>query len=637
MAGKSASYAKNIYNRAVKCAHLHRHTLASCFMPDIIQLLPDAVANQIAAGEVVQRPASAVKELMENSIDAGARNIRLIIKDAGKTLLQVIDDGQGMSETDARLSLERHATSKIRKAEDLFTLQTMGFRGEALASIAAVAQMEMKTRMAERELGTVLVVEGSEVKRQEPVACEKGTSISVKNLFFNIPARRNFLKSNAVEMRHIIDEFQRLALAHPDIGFMLQQSDEVVYDLAAAKIGQRIVNLFGRNYQAQLATCQEETDQLKVSGYVGKPDFARKTRGEQFLFVNHRFIRSNYLHHAVMSAFEGLLPDGSYPFYVLFIEIDPRHIDVNVHPTKTEIKFVDERAVYAVVRAAVRQAIGSHNLTPAIDFDADVNLIAKLNNAQGETREAYFDERFSTALHKHNNNSDNWEKLFEGLERTPTPSRPREEDAPPVHTLRFESAINQTSGAAVTEDKPLFQLHGRYIVKQVKSGMMIIDQQAAHERVLFEKFMTQVKNKTAQSQQSLFPQAITFSPADFALVLEIHQELIAFGFRVEVFGKNTIVVNGIPTGLKSGNEKELFEGLIEQFKANQDELALPLQESLMRSLAKRAAIRSGQTLEQAEMRSLTGNLFACTTPNYAPDGRPTFFILELNKIESYFR
>ncbi|MBT1709880.1 DNA mismatch repair endonuclease MutL [Fulvivirgaceae bacterium PWU5] len=605
-------------------------------MPDIIQLLPDAIANQIAAGEVVQRPASAIKELMENAIDAGARNIRLIVKDAGKTLLQVIDDGMGMTETDARMSLERHATSKIRRAEDLFTLHTMGFRGEALASIAAVAQLEMKTRMGDQELGTLLTVEGSEVKRQEPVACEKGTSICVKNLFFNIPARRNFLKSNAVEMRHIIDEFQRLALANPDIGFMLQQADELVYDLAAAKIGQRIVNLFGKTYQAQLATCQEETDQLKVSGYVGKPDFARKTRGEQFLFVNRRFIRSNYLHHAVMSAFEGLLPEGSFPFYVLFIEIDPRHIDVNVHPTKTEIKFIDERAVYAVVRAAVRQAIGSHNLTPAIDFDADVNLIAKLNNAAGETREAYFDERFSTALHKHPNNTDNWEKLFEGLERTPTPSRPVE-DTPPVHTLRFESAMNQTTTTSVAEDKPLFQLHGRYIVKQVKSGMMIIDQQAAHERVLFEKFMAQVKNKTAQSQQSLFPQAITFSPADFALVLEIHQELIAFGFRVEVFGKNTMVVNGIPAGVKPGNERELFEGLIEQFKINQDELVLPLQENLMRSLAKRAAIRSGQMLEQAEMRSLTGNLFACTTPNYAPDGRPTFFILELNKIESYFR
>ncbi len=331
-------------------------------MSDIIQLLPDSIANQIAAGEVVQRPASAVKELMENAIDARATSIRLVVKEAGKTLIQVIDNGMGMSETDARMSLERHATSKIRKAEDLFSLNTKGFRGEALASIAAVSQMEMKTRPEDQELGTCLVVEGSEVKKQEPVACEVGTSVSVKNLFYNIPARRNFLKSNPVELRHVVDEFQRLALAHSDIVFSFIQTDEVVYDLPSGKLSQRIVNIFGKPYQEQLAPCQEETDRVKVHGYVGRPEFARKTRGEQFLFVNHRFIRSNYLHHAVMSAFETLLPENSYPFYVLFIDIDPKHIDVNVHPTKTENKFDDERAVYAVVRAAVRQANGSHQL-----------------------------------------------------------------------------------------------------------------------------------------------------------------------------------------------------------------------------------------------------------------------------------
>src|SRR3990170_4398965 len=383
-------------------------------MPDIIQLLPDSIANQIAAGEVVQRPASAVKELMENSIDAGASQIKLILKEAGKVLLQVIDNGKGMSETDARMSLERHATSKIRRADDLFTLHTKGFRGEALASIAAVSQMEMKTRPADQELGTCLIVEGSEVKRQEPVACEKGTSISVKNLFYNIPARRNFLKSNPVELKHIIDEFQRLALAHADIVFSMIQTDEVIYDLPAGKLSQRIVNLFGKAYQEQLAPCQEETDLVKVHGYVGRPEFARKTRGEQFLFVNQRFIRSNYLHHAVMSAFENLLPENSFPFYVIFIDIDPKHIDVNVHPTKTEIKFDDERAVYAVVRSAVRQAIGSHNLTPAIDFNADVNIISKLSQTASQSNDIYFEERFSTSLQQ--SNRDHWEKLFEGGE-----------------------------------------------------------------------------------------------------------------------------------------------------------------------------------------------------------------------------
>ena len=599
-------------------------------MPDKIQLLPDSIANQIAAGEVVQRPASAVKELMENAIDAGAKNIRLIVKDAGKTLLQVIDDGSGMTETDARMSLERHATSKIRKADDLFTLRTMGFRGEALASIAAVSQMEMKTRIPSDELGTLIVVEGSDVKRQEPVQCEVGTSICVKNLFYNIPARRNFLKSNPVELRHIIEEFQRLALANHELSFNFIQTDELVYDLPAGKLSQRIVNLFGKNYQEQLAPCQEETDLVKVTGYVGKPDFARKTRGEQFLFVNKRFIRSNYLHHAIMNAFEGLLTENSYPFYVLFIEIDPRHIDVNVHPTKTEIKFDDERAVYAVVRSAVRQAIGSHNLTPALDFDADVNLIAKLSNAAGKPNDVYFDERFSTALHK--SNLDNWEKLFEegnGSKIT------RQEEVSQPQTIRFESALNRADESP--EDKMLFQLHSSFIVKQVKSGMMIVDQQAAHERIMFEKFTGQLKNRSAESQQSLFPEAVTFSASDFALVLEMQQEIEALGFRFEIFGKNTLLINGVPATLPSGHEKNIFEGLIEQFKQNQSQLALPIQENLARSLAHKASIKAGQKLSREEMQSLVDSLFTCNTPSYSPDGNSTYFILELTKIESYFR
>ncbi|RAV99389.1 DNA mismatch repair endonuclease MutL [Pseudochryseolinea flava] len=601
-------------------------------MSDIIQLLPDSIANQIAAGEVVQRPASAVKELMENSIDAGGKNIRLIVKDAGKTLLQVIDDGMGMSPTDARMSLERHATSKIRKAEDLFELYTMGFRGEALASIAAVAQMELRTRKESDELGTCIVVEGSDIKRQEPVACDKGTSISVKNLFFNIPARRNFLKSNPVELKHIIDEFQRLSLAHPDLSFSMVQGDELVYDLPEGKLSQRIINLFGKAYQEQLAACQEETNMIKVTGYVGKPDFARKTRGEQFLFVNKRFIRSNYLHHAIMSAYEGLLPENSFPFYVLFIDIDPKHIDVNVHPTKTEIKFDDERAVYAVVRSAARQAIGSHNLTPALDFNADVNIISKLNSI-AHPKEVYFDERFSTALHS-KKNTDDWEKLFEGHESLKP--RPAETSSQELHTLRFESDMNKQDEPAAVE-KVLFQLHGRYIVKEVRSGMMMVDQQSAHERILFEKFLQQFKHKSIQSQQSLFPQPVSFSAADFALVLEMQQEIEALGFRFEIFGKNTLLINGMPANLGARREKELFEGLIEQFKVNQSELSLPIPENLARSLARRAGIKIGQRLSKDEMSSLIDNLFACHTPNYSPDGKPTFFIFELGKIETYFR
>jgi DNA mismatch repair protein MutL len=596
-------------------------------MPDLIQLLPDSIANQIAAGEVVQRPASAVKELIENSIDAGATNIRLVVKDAGKTLLQVIDDGRGMSETDARMSLERHATSKIRKAEDLFTLLTMGF-----SSIAAVSQFEMRTRLANQELGTCLVVEASEVKKQEPVACEKGTNISVKNLFYNIPARRNFLKSNPVEFKHIVDEFQRLALANPEINFSLIQGDEVIYDLPSGKLGQRIVNLFGKPYQEQLAPCQEETTLAKVSGYVGKPDFARKTRGEQFLFVNRRFIRSNYLNHAVMNAFEGLMPDNNFPFYVIFIDIDPKHIDVNVHPTKTEIKFDDERAVYAVVRSAVRQAIGSHNLTPAIDFNSDVNIISKLSQSAAQFKDVYFEERFSTALHR--NNQDNWEKLFEGqtggLKTTDEPGRD-------LHTLRFESALNKPEEVTpAPEEKFLIQLQQRYIIRPVKTGLMILDQQLVHERILFEKFLEQFQNRSAESQQSLFPQTISLSASDFALVLEMEREITTLGFRFEVFGKNTLLINGIPAHVQPGREKELFEGLLEQFKINQSELSLPLHENLARALARRAGIKSGQKLVKEEMQSLIEGLFACKTPNYSPDGRPTFFIFENSKIENYF-
>jgi DNA mismatch repair protein MutL len=601
-------------------------------MADIIQLLPDSIANQIAAGEVVQRPASAVKELMENALDAGASSIKLIIKDAGKTLLQVIDNGKGMSETDARMSLERHATSKIRRAEDLFSLRTMGFRGEALAAISAVSQMEMKTRLASEELGTLLVVEGSDVKRQEPVVSDKGTSVAVKNLFYNIPARRNFLKSNASEYQHIVDEFHRLALANPEIGFQLIETDAIEYDLVPGKLSQRIVGIFGKQYQEQLAPCQEDTDLVRITGYLGKPHFARKKRGEQFLFVNKRFIRSSYLNHAVMSAFEGLLPDNTFPFYVLFIDIDPKHIDVNVHPTKTEIKFDDERAIYAVVLSAARQAIGSHNLTPAIDFNADVNIISKLSSASAQSKEVYFEERFSSGLNRAN--LDHWQKIFEGEPIHRPPVIPEPVAQPEVHTLRFESSMNHPE---TNEEQVCFQLHNRYIVKQVRSGMMFVDQQAAHERILYEKFLGQMRQRIAQSQQSLFPQAITFSAADFALVLEMQQEIEALGFRIEVFGKNTFLVTGVPANIPANREKDLFEGIIEQFKVNQSQLSVPLAENLVRSLAKRAALKTGQSLVRDEMRILIDNLFVCSNANYAPDGRPTFFIFELNKIESYFR
>ncbi len=596
-------------------------------MPDIIHLLPDSIANQIAAGEVVQRPASAIKELMENSIDANATSIKVFVKEAGKTLIQIVDNGLGMSETDARMSLERHATSKIKTADDLFRLRTKGFRGEALASIAAISQFEMKTRTELNDLGTHLLVEASEVKSQSPASCEKGTNISVKNLFFNIPARRNFLKSNAVEMRHIIEEFQRLALAHPDLAFSLHHDAELIYELAPAKLSQRIVSLFGKSFQGQLAPCQEETTLVKITGYIGRPESARKTRGEQFIFVNQRFIRNNYLNHAVTSAFEGLLMDGSFPFYVLFIEIDPKHIDVNVHPTKTEIKFDDERSVYGVVWASVKQALGAHNLAPAIDFQADINIESKLGHTLN--KEQYMDEQFSTSLNR--SNLQNWEKAFEFA--APESKLFQKSESTPT-TMRFESSLNIDSPEQA-EESGVFQFRQKYIIRSSKTGLMIIDQQAAHERVLFEKYFFRLKNKPGNSQQSLFPQTVTLGASDFALVNEIEHELMALGFRFDLFGKNTFLVTGVPVGVE-GSEKELFEGLLEQFKKNQSELQLPIQDSLALALAKRSSVKSGQKLAPEEIKSIVEGLFSCSKPNFSPDGRPTFFTFETSKIESYF-
>lgn len=592
-------------------------------MPDIIHLLPDSIANQIAAGEVVQRPASVVKELMENAVDAGATIIQLIVKDAGRTLVQVIDNGSGMSETDARLSLERHATSKIRTAEDLFTLRTMGFRGEALASIAAVSQFEMKTRLRHADLGTWLMVDGSEIKKQEPTACDTGTSISVKNLFFNIPARRNFLKSNPVEMRHILDEFQRVALSHPELAFTFTQGDERVYDLPPGKLSQRAVGLFGKSYQEQLAACKEETELVKVTGYVGRPAAARKTRGEQFIFVNQRFVRNNYLNHAVMSAYENLLPPNSFPFYILFLEIDPKHIDVNVHPTKTEIKFDDERAVYAVVRAAVRQALGAHNLTPALDYSANVNLVSQ--TTQGAlSRDQYLAEQFGTSLNR--SNLQNWEKLFE--------------EERPAQSALFTRQATELSDVNLTpgERRPvtIFQLMEKYVVRVASNGLMVIDQQAAHERVLFERLLRRMEERRASSVQSLFPQTVNLSPSDYALLTEMDPELRAMGFQLEPFGNNTIVIQGTPAEVTGQNGAAILEGLLEQFKENQAELSIPVRENLARAMARRARIKQGQVLTPEEMQSLADELLSCNNPSISPDGSTTFFIFDSSMIERQF-
>lgn len=622
-------------------------------MSDIIQLLPDSIANQIAAGEVIQRPASVVKELLENAIDAKSTSIQVVIKDAGKGLIQVIDNGIGMSATDARMSFERHATSKIRKAEDLFFIKTMGFRGEAMASIAAVAQVELKTRLKEEELGTCIQIEGSYIKNQEPVACLPGTTVLVKNLFFNLPARRNFLKSNAAETRHIIDEFQRVALAHPDIAFSFYQQDLEVYNLKPGKLSQRIIQLFGKNYKEQLASCQEETPLISVKGYLGKPKFAKKTRGEQFFFVNKRFIKNHYLNHAIKGAYEGLIADDCHPFYVLFMEIDPKHIDVNVHPTKTEIKFDDERTIYGIIKTAAKQALGAHNLTPSLDFEQDVNVQIKLDNKQLLERDFssykdYQQEKLAVGFdqgHRQKSNLKHWHKLFdsiapdeEGLPFDQFSGRPAQEEEE-AFSITFESAANNLSinqKGLKNPDNSTFQLQKRYIVTPVKSGLMIIDQNAAHERILYERYLMALQKKKQASQQHLFPQTIKLNPADMELVMELKEEIHALGFVFDIFGKNSIVINGIPGEIVGVKEKEAFEGLIEQYKFHKAELSLDRQESMARAMARQSAIKAGQHLAGQELQAIIDQLFACSNPNYTPGGKLIFYMLNVDQISSFF-
>ena len=627
-------------------------------MQDIIRLLPDAIANQIAAGEVVQRPASVVKELLENAIDAQAKSIQVIIRDAGRTLVQVIDDGGGMSETDARMSFERHATSKIRHADDLFRIRTMGFRGEALASIAAVAQVEMRTRRPTDEMGILLRIEGSELKSQESVACLPGTNILVKNLFFNVPARRNFLKTNSVEMRHILDEFQRVALAHPETSLSLYHNDTEVYNLYAGKLNRRIVDMFGKNYRENLISCQEETHYITVKGYVGKPDFARKARGEQFFFVNERFVKHNYLHHAVLAAYESTISEGNHPFYVLNLDIDPSHIDINIHPTKTEIKFDDERSVYALLMAAVRKAISVNHLSHSIDFDSNVNFLHSSPNPR--TSEGITSKSLSntwepspnppslSTSRREENNLTNWEKLFEGFQKpeptlTQTTLELGETDelipsSPPSPTLG--SRANEVSAGEEEDFKNrrlAVQIQNRYVVSAVKSGMMLIDQRAAYERVLYDRYLKQLESPHAVSQQLLFPITVRLPLADIPLVLEMRDEILALGFDFDALGPDTLVVRSLPSDLPAEDAQPIFEELTEQLRQSYAELQLNRTETTARTLARRFAPRYLVRLSSDEMERLINQLFVSSNPNYTPAGEPIFTILSLEKIATLFK
>ena len=642
-------------------------------MADIIQLLPDNIANQIAAGEVIQRPASAVKELLENAVDAGATEVKLIIQDAGKALIQVIDNGKGMSETDARMCFERHATSKIRNIDDLFHIRTMGFRGEALASIAAVAQVELKSKRAEDETGTCLEIENSVVKKQEPVAAANGTSIAMKNLFFNVPARRNFLKSNAAEMRHIVDEFMRVALSFPSIFFSLTAGGQQVFHLEKGSLKQRIVQVLGQHYNARLVTVQEKTDYLNIYGFVGKPDTAKKTRGDQYFFVNNRFIRSAYLNHAVMSAFKDMIPADSFPLYTLFIDLDPAQLDINVHPTKQEIKFEDEKIVYAFVQAAVKHALAQFSITPTLEFDLDpgIQLLDAINKPFTEDKkdaalssdlaknftqknQAHFIQPTDKGELKHwkdffepgsnnqsapdSNGDDNGQKE-EKFESLLDQLKKQDGNATGQTSLGtgFSSLGNRNSPLAIDDNALLFQLHCSYIIAPTSRGFMLIHQQLAHERILYERFVAAANGKSIATQRSLFPVTLQLSPSDAVLLQELSNDLNQLGYLIEPFGANAFVIQGTPADVSTGNEKLAIESLVEQFKHFSSDLKYSRREKLIRSLAWQQAIKPGTPLALDEMRGLTTDLFKCAQPNVTAGGNPTYIEFKKDYLEQLFK
>ncbi|HEY6504279.1 MAG TPA: DNA mismatch repair endonuclease MutL [Chitinophagaceae bacterium] len=610
-------------------------------MPDKIVLLPDNIANQIAAGEVIQRPASAVKELLENAVDAGATDIKLIIQDAGKSLIQVIDNGGGMSETDARMCFERHATSKIKNIEDLFHIRTMGFRGEALASIAAVAQVELKTKRAEDETGVYLEVENSLVKKQEPVAAPTGTSIAMKNLFFNVPARRNFLKSNAAEMRHIVDEFTRVALSFPGIFFSLTTNGQQLFHLETGTLKQRIVQLLGSNYNARLVTVKEETDYMNIYGFVGKPDTAKKTRGDQYFFVNNRFIKSAYLNHAVMNAYQEMIATDSFPMYVLFIDLDPAHLDVNVHPTKQEIKFEDEKIIYAFVQAAVKHALAQFSVTPTLDFDLDAS-IQQLSSVQQPFTEEKRSAAASTSLFKGFTQKNqahfiepskreelkHWKDFYEN----------NEQGARNVEQKKDVEALLTIHHSPLTThpDAELTQLLNTYIVTPSANGFILIHQQAAHERIIYEQLKAAGQGKPVATQRSMFPVTLELAPADAVVLEELLNDLKELGYMIEPFGKNSFVVQGTPADLEPGNEKNTIDALLEQYKHFSNELKFSKREKLVRSLAGQQAIKTGTRLTEREMKQLVNDLFACEQPNSTPGGNPTYLEFKQEQLEKMF-
>jgi len=600
-------------------------------MADIISVLPDHVANQIAAGEVVQRPASVVKELIENAIDAGATEIKLIIKDAGKTLIQVIDNGKGMSPFDTRLAFERHATSKIKTAEDLFRLHTKGFRGEALASISAVAQVELKTKQENDEAGQHLLIDGGKFIRQENCQCPTGSNFMVKNLFFNIPARRNFLKDDSVELKHIIHEFERIALPHHNIHFSLFSNNNQVYHLPPASLLQRIMGMFGNSYQQKLVSVEEATPYLKVSGYVGKPEMAKKTKKDQYFFINNRFIRSPYLSTAVYEAFKNLISIDAHPAWFIFLDIEPSQIDVNIHPTKTEIKFMDDKTVFITLLSIIKRALGKANIGPSIDFDTEPmtdvafsqNRIPVQPKVTWNTDYNPFNTTIAPTHEQQQNNVKHWESMFLGFNRTESDNSATQEF---LSQTREESIVYKT-----------FQLYHKYIVCNQQDGILIIDQQRAHERILYEHFL-KTKNQTPLAvQQILFPEQVEFSHRDFQLMHDLIPEFKLLGFDIEVFGKNNMVINGVPTELENQNIQLAIENILEAYKLNTIDAKLDVHDNLCQSLAKSTAIKNGKPLEESEMQQIISHLMHCENNMYTADGKTIFMQVNKEIIEKHFK
>ncbi len=606
-------------------------------MLDVIKLLPDSVANQIAAGEVIQRPASAVKELMENALDAGATQIDLVVKDAGKTMIMVVDNGCGMSETDARLCFERHATSKISKAEDLFAIRTMGFRGEALASIAAVAQVELKTRRREDEVGVKVVNEGSIVKEQTLVPMQPGTTFTVKNLFFNVPARRNFLKSPQAEMRHIVEEFTRVTLMNPEIGFTLTSDGKEVYHLYPGNLKQRIVGLFGSAYDERLLHVHQEADRVSIDGYIVKAEYARKTRGEQYFFVNKRFIKHAYLHHAIENAYLEMIPKDSFPGYFLNIEVDPADIDINIHPTKTEVNFLDVKLVYAILHAAVRKAIGQHNLSPMIDFDESSELNNDFSAAMGITSPLAIpniplDPNFNPFSSKEKTpHESHWEGTYQPQRNAPSGD----------WRLLYGERTDQPAQSSETHEESksnsrYLQVNQSYIVTTVKSGLLVVDQHLAHMRVLFEKYLKELENHSGLSQQELFPQALTLNANDASLLKEMMPELENLGFVLEQANPTTFMINGTPSDAAGCDAVALLEKILDNGKINRTDLQLDRKLSLAKTMAVQLSTKPLTKLDEMEMQNLVDQLFACNVAEVAPNGKKTYVIISVDELEGRF-